>query len=229
MSVSYRDTSRPIGNEAILVVEGDDEFHLLIRLLKREGLEGRIDIRPPYQGVAELGVYLPEVLAKTSGFRDVRRLGVLRDAEEGGIEDALRSVSAALTSVFRSAKLTHCGRFETVDIGPQQRVHVGAFISVPCLEGLCLAPARMGADPAMPCVEAYLECLAAHVTDSTQAQRLKRRLYAFLASRSDPRLRPGQAADANYIDLSDPCWQPLKDFLNELAGGESWRKDSTRC
>jgi len=218
MRGDYRDTSRPIGSEAVLIVEGDDEFHLLIRLLKREGLEGRVDIRPPYQEVAELGIYLPEVVAKTSGFRGVARLGVLRDAEEGQVEDALRSISGALAVVFPGASLTHCGQFHDLQLTEERSVRLGAFVSVPCLELLCLSPARVQADAAMPCVEAYLQCLAPHVCDNTQAQRLKRRLYAFLASRPNPRLRPGQAADANDIDLSDPCWKPLRDFLRELAG-----------
>jgi hypothetical protein len=219
MSATYRDKDRPISSEAIAIVEGDDEFHLLIRLLKREGLEGQIDIRPPYQGMADLGDYVVGVLAKTSGFAQVKRIGVMRDAEEGTVEDALRSVSSALSAVFPGVALTQCGRFVDLQVTPERVVRVGALISVPCLEGLCLAPAGIGADPAIPCVDAYLECLAAHVSDGTQAQRLKRRLYAYLASRADPRLRPGQAADAQYIDLGDPCWQPLKDFLKELAGG----------
>jgi hypothetical protein len=69
----------------------------------------------------------------------------------------------------------------------------------------------------MECVEAFVECLQS--LGVHRADWAKRRLYAYIAAQDSPHFRISQAARAGYWHLDDPCWQPLKDFLKELAGG----------
>lgn len=80
------------------------------------------------------------------------------------------------------------------------------------LDTLCLD--SVSGDSAMPCVEDYINCLERVGRPPTNPT--KARVYAFLASRSKPNLRLGEAAAAGIWALDSPAFAQLKDFVHAL-------------
>ncbi len=88
------------------------------------------------------------------------------------------------------------------------------------LEDLCLAAVTK--DPstrsAMHCVDDYFKCLGEQAGISHKINALpKARIHAFLASRPDPELRLGEAAQRGYFPLDSPVFKPVIDYLTQLA------------
>jgi hypothetical protein len=81
------------------------------------------------------------------------------------------------------------------------------------LETLCMA--AVADDPAIGCVEQFLECVQQQVT-APPSNVDKARLHAFLASRSRPDLRLGEAAEKGHWPWESPALEPLMRFLKEL-------------
>jgi hypothetical protein len=223
MTARARDLRRPIDKDRILIVEGMDEFSLTIWLLEHMGIPRIIDIRPPYQDVAPLDVYLTDVVLSTPGFGDVRAVGVMRDAEDLAATDALQSVSRAFATAFPSAPaLRRSGALETAQFRGRS-IQIGAFITPDgqnpgMLEDLCVAsiPRAEPERDVTECVGQYVQCLAAKGV--ARPDWAKRRAQAYLAACEKPGLKVGEAAQAGYWDFSHDCWLPLKQFLHALAG-----------
>jgi hypothetical protein len=199
----------------LLLVEGRDEQGLLACLLDHIGLPSVQTIR--YDGITNLRRYL-RVLQADSRFPEVTAVGVLRDADASA-ERALQSVCDALSQVLGTPSIKAHAEF--VQHGSLQ---TGAFIlpdgqSPGMLEDLCLLPVRVSDDRAMRCVDEYIACLQGELgEDETQRALSKRRLQVFIASRPKPSLRIDIAAEAGYWHFEDPVWDPLKQFLRDLAG-----------
>ncbi|MYC28487.1 MAG: hypothetical protein F4X65_00140 [Chloroflexi bacterium] len=81
------------------------------------------------------------------------------------------------------------------------------------LEQLCLS--ALDGDPAMICVEDFLRCVNGQVAAPPRDQQ-KARIHAFLASREDPELRLGEAAQRGYIPWNHWAFGPLAQFLRNL-------------
>ena len=221
MSPLLTDPRSPLGKARILVVEGEDEFHLLIWMLEHMEIPGQIEIRPPYADVAPLGEYLA-MLVVASGIDTVTHIGIMCDAESREPASVRESVSSALASVFPGAPSVAANAEFVACPFEGRTVRVGAFIapdgtSRGMLEDLCLSPSAVRESDATPCVDRYLDCLAE--AGIVNPHWPKRRLHAYLAACDDPTLKLGEAGKAGYWHFDDPCWQPLKDFLKELAGG----------
>lgn len=208
------DPGAPFGSEhpKVLLVEGDDEFYLLLQLLEDPALaQCSIDVRI-YGGTGELGRTLKALRhSAPRGFRQhVTTLAVWRDADQDPV-GALREVRGALEAAGFSAP-QHSGEF--ADGVPR----VGVFIlpdgvSQGALENLCLASAA-DARP-MQCVDDYLTCLQ-RTGVRLHPNLGKTRTHAFLASREEPGLKIGEAAKAGYWDFSHPVWQPLIEFIKTM-------------
>jgi hypothetical protein len=198
----------PITHSKLLVVEGKDAFRFFKFLLQDLELLSEIEIRN-FGGVSELADYL-ETLMGTSGWHLVTSLGIVRDAEANATP-AFQSVRSAL----RKVNLSEPEHPMTVAAG-QPRVSV--FILPDCihpgmLETLCLQ--AVGDDPAMPCIDQYFQCLQNQAI-ALPENMPKARLQAFLASRSRPGLKLGEAADTGYWPWANPTFDPLKQFLRAL-------------
>ena len=68
----------------------------------------------------------------------------------------------------------------------------------------------------MPCVKQYAECLEGVSSLTLCANRAKLMVSAFLASRKDPSLKIGEAANAGYWDFTQEPWKPLIQFLKDM-------------
>ena len=82
------------------------------------------------------------------------------------------------------------------------------------LETLCIA--AIAEDAAMPCVEAFFQCL--HKAGIAPRPIDRARLQAFLASRERPGLWLGLAARAGYFSWDAPALQAAKQFVKGIYG-----------
>ena len=197
----------PVTRSRQLLVEGRDEelfFGAFLRNLQMEEVQVR-----NYQGKDNLRNYL-EIFSGMADMDQVHSIGIVRDADDSA-QSALQSVQGSL----RNAGLAVPIRFVTPGEGPPR---VSVFIMPDndgsgALERLCLS--TLADDPAMTCVEAFLTCVNARVSAPPQDQQ-KARIHAFLASREDPELRLGEAAQRGYIPWDHPAFGSLAQFLRDL-------------
>jgi hypothetical protein len=194
--------------ERLLLVEGRDEENLFEAFLRHLGIVG-IRILS-YRGKNNLQNRL-RVYVDAPGFDQVRSIGIVQDADNSGAQAALQSVQSSL----RNAGLPSPQTFLT-PVGDLPRVSV--FIMPDnsgsgALEDLCLK--ALDDDPARDCVDDFLQCVKGSVTAPPQ-NTSKAKMHAFLASRQDPELRLGEAAQRGYIPWGHPSFAPLTEFLRSF-------------
>ncbi len=188
----------------LLLVEGKDEEEffsavadrLSVEDLQIAGIAGKDRIRQNLKA-----------LVVDPGFREVVSLGVVRDADAnpGG---AFASVKDAL-----SAAGLPCPRVPTRPAKGPPKVNVMILPSSAkkgSLEDLCLQ--TITDDPAAGCVDDLFDCL---VRDGVKAPKAlsKARVRAFLATRQNPTLPLGLAAQRGYWPLDHEALQEIRDFL----------------
>lgn len=149
-------------------------------------------------------------LPNVEGFQGVTSLAVVRDAETDA-DAALCSVQDALKRAGLEPPKEH-GRWAG------HHPKVGIFIlpdgtRAGMLETLCLASVRD--DPAIECVEQYLECIKAKGLRSP-ANLEKARLHAYLAGKTESYVLVGRAAQKGYWPFAAPAFAPLRAFLGEM-------------
>ena len=81
------------------------------------------------------------------------------------------------------------------------------------LETLCLN--SVVADPAIQCVDGFLQCL--EQTAAVPRNRDKAKRHAFLASREKPDLQLGEAASAGYFSWDHPAFDQVKQFIQAVT------------
>ena len=144
--------------------------------------------------------------------KNLRAIGIVRDADQnptGAWQSVRDAVSAAdLRPPERPAEFS--------DASPR----VGIFIvpdseSEGALETLCLR--SVAENPAAHCVERYLTCLDERHAMSSR-NRDKSFAHAYLASRSDPVARVGEAAQQGVWDFDHQAFAAINNFLRQLAG-----------
>ena len=173
-----------------LLVEGREEVQFFQAFLRHLGI-GDIQIRD-YEGKDNLRRYLLSFTG-LNDFVHVRSVAIVRDADDNA-PSALQSVQDSL----RNAELSVPRGFTTPSDGPPR---ISVFImpdnhSAGALEQLCLS--ALADDSAMSCVDEFLRCVNDRVVDPPKDHQ-KARIHAFLASRQDPELRLGEAAQRGYI------------------------------
>jgi hypothetical protein len=200
-----------IKQSRLLVVEGVDELNFFQSLIRHTGISG-IQVLP-IGGKAKLQDKL-KLLKSSPNFEAVMTIGVVRDSDNDP-ESAFKSVRSAL----RNAGLSVPKRVLTFSDGDPR---IMVMVMPPnkegtnhMLEDLCLEAVKD--DPAMRCVDQYIECLKEQNITHTDNRTAKARLHAFLASQREPDLRLGEAAQAGYWPWDQPTFDPVKGFLRQLA------------
>ena len=190
-----------------LLVEGRDEEEFFRSFLRNLRIE---DVQPQgYGGKDNLGNFL-EDLVDTADFYQVESIGIVRDADNSAAS-ALQSVQGHLRAVGLPVPQTY--------LVPSENAPITSVFVMPdnsaegALERLCLTV--LSEDPAMKCVEDFLRCVTANVTAQPRPQD-KARIHAFLASREDPELRLGEAAQRGYIPWNHSAFTQLTQFLQAL-------------
>ena len=140
----------------------------------------------------------------------VESIGIVRDADNSAhsalqsVQSSLRNLGLPAPTVFRES----AGTLPKVSIFVMpDNEHAGA------LEQLCLQ--ALVDDPVMPCVAGFLQCVERVLTRPPE-NPAKAQIHAFLASREDPELRLGEAAQRGYIPWAHPAFAGLGQFLQNL-------------
>ena len=210
MARSARDGATQVKIELpkMLLVEGESDRRFFETLLGRLFSTETIQVER-YGGKFALREFL-RLLQISPDYPMVDSIGVTRDADESSAS-AFQSVRSLLMSAGLDAP-------DEPMVATRGRPRVSVFILPNCesagmLETLCLSAVQD--DPAMPCVEQYLRCLE-DSAGMPPKHPDKARAHAFLASRSKPELRVGEAAEAGHWQLNSPVFDPLKSFLLAL-------------
>jgi hypothetical protein len=75
---------------------------------------------------------------------------------------------------------------------------------------------RLKTDSTLPCIDEFQACLKRQGVSIAGSRLSKSRLQVFLASRSEPGKRLGEAAPAGCWRWDDEAFQPLALFLKSL-------------
>ena len=204
-----------VEHEILLLVEGKDACNFFDTL--REHLElADVGVRD-FGGVGQLRLYLAG-LVSAPGFRNVRRLGIVRDAEVS--DDPARTAERAFQSV--QSALDNAGL--PVPARPAQFIEPGAnrpAVAVLILPGgdregmletlLC----RTFADtPVDCCIGDFLRC--AEESNEPPRRPDKARAHAYLATKPQPHVSVGVAAQKGYWDLDHAALDGVRGFLTSL-------------
>jgi hypothetical protein len=187
----------------VLAVEGVDDSCFFGALFRHIGLRDCqiIQINGRYPLTDKI-----EAVAKTSGFPSVSSLGIAIDADKS-YSGAFQSVCAALRHSnlpVPTAPLTKANGRPNVTVMIFPKTNTKGT-----LENLLLDSVQH--DPAIPCIDAYFNCLSA--AGLSQKHPSKARIHAFLSSREKPDLDCGEAAKANYWAFTNPVFDEVKSFL----------------
>lgn len=210
MAVTTVEITVEITKPNVLVVEGREEELFFGAFSKHLGLQNLQIL--PIGGKEQLRPKL-KALVLSPSFPEVVSLGVVRDANANpgaafqSVRDALQA--ANLPAPERPLAPTGHSPRVTVMILPAE--------SVPgMLEDLCLR--AVAPDPAMLCVEQYLQCLQQQGL-SLPHNVSKAKVQAFLASRPEAGKRLGEAAQAGYWPWDDATFEQVKNFLQQISSG----------
>jgi hypothetical protein len=191
----------------IVIVEGRDEVRLVESVARQHG---RADLQVlSFDGVDNLRGYL-KAIPSISGFTGVRSIGIICDAE-GDAQARFQSVTDSLAAAGLPVPPQPLGEAP----GPPRVVVLinphGS--SAGSLDDVCVQSVRT--DRAMPCVDAYLDCLVRVGIQGPQ-NRAKARAHAFIASRDRPDVSLGVALERGYFPLADPAFEPVRRLLSSL-------------
>lgn len=193
-----------------LLVEGNDGRNWFLALVRHMGVEEGVQVQN-YRSVSELRNFL-QMFAKAPGFVNVTAVGIVRDAEEKPASDALASVRGALEKAGLPAPSVP----DTIADGPP-RVSVLILpdgTNPGMLESLLSETVKgtLAAD----CIDEFLEC--AERDGGSQIKRPDKAFaHAFLATRPDPHVSVGVAAQKRYWDLDHPALEGVRSFLRDLS------------
>lgn len=198
----------------LLLGEGFEEVMAFSALLKHLGIQ---DVQvADFGGKANLNSYL-DGLARMTGFRGLHSVGITRDADDEGVTtvftkliDYLRNLPGQPFVLPMSPGVVTAGRPNVAVFILPDNAQGGM------LEDLCWQSVQH--DAAVSCVEEFLDCVGQRAGRQAVPKDLaKARMHAWLSSQNPPDKRLGEAAGkTGWLDFSNPCFQPLKDFIRQL-------------
>ena len=203
--MNFADSSKPLEQPKLLIVEGKDEVNFFDAIKNHIG-KTDLEIRH-FGGVNNLRGYL-EVLKGIEGFERVVSLGVIRDAEEDAaaafksVRDGLRSAGFPLPTLPLQVAV---GIPQVVVLINPHGKNSGS------LEDICLQ--AVSGSPFLNCVDLYVECLRKL---GPPARESKTRVHAFIAGRDRPEVSLGVAAKQGYFPLNHAAFGPTRQLLTML-------------
>lgn len=190
-----------------LLVEGNDQRNFFKAFIQRLALQD-VQIQN-FGGVNQLRNFLP-TLIKTSDFKSVTTVGIVRDAEKCA-SDAFKSVQSSLTKANLSVP---------PEVGKPSNGSPTVYVFI--LPGddkpgmletlLCQTFADQDVNH---CIDGFFKCADA-LPDMSIKNREKARAFAYLATRPEPRHSVGVAAKQGYWDLDHEAFDGVRTFLREL-------------
>ena len=196
----------------LLLVEGSDDEVFFKKLMQHMQIDDEIHI-VPYGGKTKLSSYLLAILNDTNYPNNRKHIGIVRDSDRNS--NAFDSVTSALEFANKNRGTVH--KF-SIPTAAQTRSAEAPYVSV-----LTLPPDEQGtledvvmdalkADPIMPCVESYFECLTPLMTNVSEERRSKSRLSVFVSGK--------------VIDLDEASNRDSKrKFLREAVAMNWWKPE----
>jgi hypothetical protein len=198
-----------IKEPTILFVEGKDEVFFFNALITHLGLKN-IQILD-MEGKTQFRDRL-RALINSSGFRaKVASLGIVRDANANpkGTFQSVCDALKALNLPVPKRSLVPEG------IKPKVTILILPKEDTPgMLEDICLKSVQK--DPALFCVDQYFKCLQEEGIPLS-GKESKAKVQAFLASRKEPGLRLGEAAQKGYWPWENNAFEEIKKFLHQIV------------
>jgi hypothetical protein len=202
-----------IHQSKLLIVEGLDDERFFGALTSHMNIA---DIQVIQLGGKARGKLKSKLQAikNAFGFENVTNIGIVQDAD-GNPKGAFDSGCSALQSaglpvpakpLIRSAKTPHI----VIIAMPPTSMGTNRM-----LEDLCLEAVKD--DPATACMLDYFGCLQERNITHRDTVIAKAHLHAFLASRGEPDLRLGEAAQKGYWPWKHPAFDMVKAFIQQLA------------
>lgn len=189
-----------ITQDRLLIVEGKDAENFL-RAMVRHCDRDNIQVLD-YGGINELSRYLRTIVVSPDWSR-VTTLGIIRDAETNA-QSAMQSVRGAIAQVGISIDGAD-PRISTFIFPDGQRP--GMLETLLCDS---FADSRIN-----DCIDEFFACCAEHAGVSVRRME-KARAHAYLATREDPHVSVGVAAQKDYWDLDHPAFEQLRGFIAGL-------------
>lgn len=197
--------THPITTPVLILVEGDDEYHLVQWMAEHwlgeqsqkitlENVGGKDNFARSFKGlqVRSLGA--------------LQAVGVICDSEEDAAGTQQRWMQLFDQVQPKIKPRCHLLQLPTVDTN-------GAF------EALVLQ--ALGNDPVARCAQAFRDCVSPELPDRTQAQKDKIAVQAWLSARMGNAYgnvfkAQQKNPEQNLLNYDDPAFQPIKHFLNQL-------------
>ena len=182
-----------------LLVEGKDPQNFFGALVKHLSLKD-IQIQN-FGGVNDLPAFLKQFV-KAPDFGIVRRIGIIRDAEKQPIEDVRRSIESALKNTN-----------PPIDDGLVKMFILPNNENEGMLETL-LCKTFVDTDE-NSCIDSFLECVG-KLPKNYLKRYDKARAHAFLATREEPHVSVGVAAQKGYWCFNHDAFADVSSFLRDL-------------
>lgn len=200
-----------VEHSALLLVEGIDDARFFNAYLNR-GL-GIIAVQiVRVGGNPGFRPFLSQGLRNASGLANLRRLGIVTDADTDATA-AFQRVRNALADAGFPAPRRVWQKAQSDDLSVAIAVLPDG--SAPGdLEGLCLR--SIAGAPLTACVDEYIACARAAGQEISEPNKAS--LHAYLAAAGNqPGLRIGEAAEAGVWDWQSPAFDQVRQFLLDLS------------
>jgi hypothetical protein len=196
--------------DRLLLVEGNDDQNFFQKLIEDIGPDGIQIIS--MKGKENFGIPNLKSIINTPGFREVKSLGIVLDADENA-----NNTFSSICTVLRECGLP-------VPAQPMQIISaslkVGVLVIPPGvakgeIEDLCLAAIKEYNE--LECIENYFSCLKEKLPlDKFPRDLSKAKVQAFLASREESVPHLGVAAQKGFFPLDHNIFEDIKIFLRSL-------------
>lgn len=202
----------------ILLVEGQDDKHVVLHIIRRLGLDLDIDIRDG----GDRGGYsnLRDRIDTTIDEPGVDAVGIMADANDE-IANRWASITDATQASerLRLASIELPGKPDTEGTVVEGRPSVGIWLmpdnQAPGeLEDFVEAMIPPG-DPVWPLAQKYIDGIPRNNREFAEGKIQRAKVHAWLAARENPR-QMGAAIHARDLDTAVPLCQAFADWLQRL-------------
>lgn len=199
-----------ITSKKLLLAEGRDAELFLVWACREHFQDGEFQVMN-FGGNDELSVFLA-VLKNLEGFDEVETIIIARDAESDTTA-AFQSVQSSINNNDLPCPQT---AFNYESNGHRKiaiMIFPGPSEVSGTLEDLCLM--TVNDDPAMNCVDTFLDCIESNGTDLPRKH--KNKLHSYLSSTDDyVGLKIGEASYAKAWNPSHPTLQPFMHIIENI-------------
>ena len=203
----------PLSKPAVIFVEGTNDLHFFDRALRHVGKREAVALRS-YDGKANLGVRLADLVVESGFSTTVRKLVIMRDADDSA-EAAFQSVASAVQARQWHTPARH-GEWAQAHDG----LEVAGYI-LPDGQGQgeleTLLNQALGNDGVNGCIDSFLDCLRANGAPiPTDHQQSKHRFFALVATLPEPDNKFGVLANKTPDFWTKPAFANLLAFLRTI-------------